>query len=191
MSIVTDQLGAKGTNVAELIGLLNADGGVNIDWFSNAESELGDIPRRLPNLCTLIQQMLGPAAETGPPVFTGAQWYPIPDPLDDTPNGLYLVAPSPADNITSGAIGIGVLHDLGYSDLTITTSAYVPLFELSTTSTPSFILGSQPAQLSVRATSSGNFTPVNNVTFSALAFDAQIHFADQLPSMQFVFENLT
>jgi hypothetical protein len=178
-------------NVGELLGILSADGSFNPDWFSRAETELGDLPKRLPQLFTLIQSLLGPAAEDGPPVFDGAQWYVIPNPLNGTPTGLYLVAPKPSKEIASGEVGIGVLHRLGYNELTATASAYVSLFQLSATAEPSFTLGSRPAQLTLRATSDGNFMAENNVVFSAMSLDAEIYFADELPTMRLVFEDLT
>ncbi|HYX27093.1 MAG TPA: hypothetical protein VE863_00900, partial [Pyrinomonadaceae bacterium] len=114
MSLVTDQLGPRATNLAELIGLLNSDGKVNLEWFSSAGSELAGIPERLPQLFNFIQQMLGPAATDGPPVFDEAQWYPLPNPRSGTQTGLYLVASKPDDNALTGAAGIGVLHELDY-----------------------------------------------------------------------------
>lgn len=192
MSTVTDHLDPRVTTLAELIGLLDSDGNVNLGWFSDTGTELGDIPRRLPQLFTLIQEMLGPAVKGGPPVFDGAQWYAIPNPLDGTATGLYLVAPGPSGSNSSGDVGIGTLHSLGYDDLTITTSACVPLFHLSSSSSPTFILSSQPARLSVRATSNDNFTVGSKVSFSAFSLDAQIHFSDeQLPSMELVFEKFS
>src|SRR5688572_15820445 len=94
-------LDSKLKNIGELLGLLNSDGRVNPDWFSHAGSKLGDIPKRLPQLFNLIDGLLGPAID-GPPVFDGAQWYSIPDPLDGSATGFYLVIPQPSDNITSG-----------------------------------------------------------------------------------------
>jgi hypothetical protein len=190
MSIITDQLGNKATTLAQLIGILKPDGGVNLDWFSSAGSELEDIPRRLPQLFTLIQELLGPAVSEAP-LVNGAQWYAIPDPADGRATGLYLIAPGPSEDISAGDVGIGVFHDLGYDDLSITTSVYIPLFHLSTSAGPSFIAGSQPIKLSVCAACGGNFTATNNVTFSALNLDTEIYFADELPTMQLVFKDLT
>jgi hypothetical protein len=191
MSSLSAELDPQVKNVGELIGLLNPDGTPNKDWFSSIGTELSDIPKRLPQLFTLIQDLLGPALTSGPPVFSGAAWYAIPNPLDATPIGFYLIAPTPSDNIATGDVGIGILHSISYQDLTITASAYVSLFQLSTSANPTFILGLQPAMLGLRATSTSNFTAENNVSFSALSLDAQIYFADKLPSMQLVFENLT
>jgi hypothetical protein len=176
--------------LGELLGLLNSDGSVNPGWFASAGSELGGIPKRPAQLFTLIDDLLGPPASDAP-VDEAAQWYPIPDPLDGSATGFYLVVPQPADNITSGTIGIGVLHTLGYRDLKITTSACAPLFALSTSAEPVFVLGSQPVIFNLHATSDSNFTAPNNVSFSGLSLDAQLYFADELPSMELVFENLT
>ena len=139
MSPLPPGLDSQLKNLGELLGLLHTDGGFNAGWFSSAETELSDIPKRLPQLLTLLSDLLGPAAPDNPPVFEGAQWYGISNPVDGTPTGVYLVITQPADNVTSGEVGLGTLHTLGYQDFSITTFAYVPVFQLSTTADPSNI----------------------------------------------------
>ena len=62
MSSVTDALGPKVSHLGQLIGLITASGEVNTGWFSDALTEVEQIPRRVPELLQLIQDVLGPAS---------------------------------------------------------------------------------------------------------------------------------
>jgi hypothetical protein len=191
MSTLTDILGSQITNVGKLIGLLTPAGDLNKDWFSSAGTELEAIPNRLPELLTLFDGFLGPAAEGANTVFPDAQWYPMRNPLDGIPTGIYLVTPKPSPSITTADIGVGVLHSLGYEELTFKAYAYVPLFRLSSSANPSFILDTQPAHIGLSARSGNKFTAPKNITFETLTLDVDIYFADRLPCMNLVFGGLT
>ncbi len=191
MSTLTDILGSQITNVGKLIGLLTTAGDLNKNWFSSAGTELEAIPNRLPELLTLFEDFLGPADEGANSVFPDAQWYPMRNPLDGIPTGFYLVAPKPSPSITTADIGIGVLHSMGYEEITFKAYAYVPLFRLSSFANPSFILDTQPAHIGLNARSVNKFTAPKNVTFETLTLDVDIYFADELPGMNMVFGGMS
>ena len=178
------------SNLGILIGLLTDSGAFNPGWFSDPVTELSNLPQRVGPLLSLIDLALGPPS-AGTPVFENAQWYPIPNPLDGSPTGCYLVIPPPSDSATQAEIGLGISYPFGYDALTIDAYAYIPMFRISTEAAPVFLIGSEPAQFGVRATSTNNFTASNNVEFSALRLDADVYFADQPPTMELVFEQLT
>lgn len=187
MPIAGSKLGSELINLGELIGILTSDGQFNEKWFSQAGSQVEGIPKRLPQLLQLIDDVLGPAIKDGPPVFVGAQWYSIKNPSGGTPTNFYLV--TPPRSASSGVIGVGVLHTFTHEDLTMTAYGYVPLFQLSASADPSFMLDKEPSHLTLVASASKPFT-VGTVTFTAMQFDADIYFADQPPSMKLVFQNL-
>ena len=191
MPIAGSKLGSELANLGELIGILSSDGDFNKEWFAQAGSQIENIPKRLPQILQLIDHVLGPAIKNGPPVFVGAHWYSINKPSDKKPANFYLV--TPALSAKSGVIGVGVFHTFTYPKvsptITITAYGYVPLFQLSTSADPSFILDKEPSHLTLIVSNSKSFK-VGSVTFTAMQFDADIYFTDQSPSMKLEFQNL-
>src|SRR4051812_42406679 len=174
--------------LGELVGLLEPSGGgatVNTDWFGNPLGSLETINTRLSNLVTLIDGVLGPAISNGPDVFTGAQWYPIPNPAtgDTTP----FCVVTPPVSASSGQIGLGVLCPFQVGTLTIDAFAYVPLFSFSSGGA-TFIAdsGANPSQIGLFVTNSEPFS-VNGVTFTALKIEAEIYLNGQVPSLNLTF----
>ena len=183
-------LGDAVTNLGQLIGLLDSSGAFNAAWFTNPTAELANIPRRVGQVLELIDALLGPAVPDAPPVPSGAQWYAIPNPADGTPTGFYLVMPPPSGTATEAEIGLGIFDPFGYQALSIQAYAYIPVFGISSTAAPVFLIGPEPAQLGVLASTTNNFTAQNNVSFSALQLSLSIYFAAQLPTMELSFQNL-
>jgi uncharacterized protein DUF6603 len=138
-----------------LIGLLTETDGTTTlqpSWFENPQPYFASADQRLGTLADLIAAALPPATGTAspPPVFTGAQWYAIPDPTGNGTTPFCLVAPGPGT--TSGEIGLGVLYTTTAGKLTVEAYGYLPLVdytgngaEIVTTST------AHPTQLGVRA----------------------------------------
>ena len=169
---MAEALGPDVTNLGELRGLLTSGGDVNTAWFANALTELEQMPERLPALLKLIDKVFGPAQDNGPDVFPEAQWYAIKKPSDGTPTRFFLVASKNKDGITAAKIGIGVLNPFGIQDLVFNAYGFAPLFALSTAARPDFLLGKEPLNAGVIATSKNPFQAQGNVTFDALKFDA-------------------
>jgi hypothetical protein len=59
MTSLTEKLDPKVSNVGQLIGLLTQNGQINQDWFAHADTELGNIPRRVRELLQLTTNVLG------------------------------------------------------------------------------------------------------------------------------------
>jgi hypothetical protein len=192
MSSLTDTLGPKVSNLGQLIGLITPSGEVNADWFSNAGSEIENIPRQVPELLQLIKDVLGPASDA--PGLPGGSWYSIPSPVDGvTPTGFYVVAPAPVQGIASAEVGLGVMQLSGYQSLSVAAYGYVPLFQLSAKAAPTLVVGTQPSGVGVVAgmTDGSTFSAPNGVTFQTMKLDVEVFFSStQLPSMQLVFEGV-
>lgn len=193
MPNLTDELDPRVTNLGRLIGLLTQDGQINQDWFAHAEAEIGGIPRRVRELLQFAADVLGPGIT--PAGAPGGTWYSIPSPADGvSPTGFYLVAPPPPDTSPLNAtIGLGVLHQTGYGELSITAYGYVPLFKLSSAGSPALVVGTQASSVGVVAALSGGgkFTAPNNVTFTSMRLDANLLFsAAQASSMRLTFDDL-
>ena len=191
MSTLPEALGPEVTNLGELIGILNSEGDFDASWFSNVLSELEQMPERLPQLLTLVDQVFGPAQADGPAVFPGAQWYSIKKPSDGTPTRFFLVTPKNTLGITKGTIGIGVLNPFAIQDLVFNAYGFAPLFELSTTAQPVFLLGKDPLNAGVIATSKSPFQAQGNVTFTALRLTVSIFLENKAPIGELAFEDLT
>ncbi len=203
---MTDKLFDEIANVGKLIGLLDSNGSPREDWFTHPMTPDGleGIPRRIPELVTLIQDALGdptPAPDvftdpqiTDPAWLKGTQWlkqgnlFSIANPLDRTPTHVYVVTPPASDK--SGTLGVGVMYPHTYQDLTITAYAFAPLVELSTTADPGFVLDKQPVHIGIRVTKDGGFSAPNNVTFAALTVDASLHLGTDPPSCYLLFEGI-
>lgn len=189
MSSLTDKLPPLALHVGQLIGLITPAGGVNREWFSHAGAEIEAIPRNVPALLQVVADVLGPAASA--PGLPGGAWYSIPSPVDGvTPTGFYLVAPPPAPGASSAQVGVGVMHEAGYADLSIVAYGLVPLFQLSTGSSPALVVGSQPSNLGVAAALNGGstFSAPGGVTFNSMALDAQLYFSSAgQPGMRLTF----
>jgi hypothetical protein len=195
MSSLTDALGPKVTNLGQLIGLITQDGGVNQDWFSNAGTEIGNIPRQVPELLQLIQDVLGPASAAAD--LPGGSWYSIPSPVDGvTPTNFYLVAPPPPTNSKpplSAQMGLGVMREIGYEKLSIAAYGFVPLFDISSAAAPTLVIESQPSSIGIAAgmTDGSTFSAPGGVTFESLNLDVEIYFSSfRTPTMQLVFGGL-
>jgi hypothetical protein len=195
MSSLTGALDPKVSNLGQLIGLIQQNGQINSGWFSNALAELEHIPRHIPELLQLIEDVFGPASKTrGLP---GGGWYSIPNPTDGmSPTNFYLVAPPPTKTggpVQSAQIGIGVMKQTGYQGLSFVAYGYVPVFHLSATDGPSFVVSTQASHVGVAAstTDGTTFTAPNGVTFKTLKLDVDLFFSStQLPSMALVFGGL-
>lgn len=189
MSSLTDALGPRVSNLGQLIGLITPAGEINQDWFSHAGTEIAHIPRQVPELLQLIKDVLGPASKAvGLP---GGSWYPIPNPVDNTtPTNFYVVAPAPVPGIASAQIGLGVMKESGYQNLSVAAYGLVPLFQLSATAVPSLVIGTQPSSVGVAAglTDGKTFSAPNGVTFETMQLDVDLFFSStQAPSMKLVF----
>jgi len=187
MSSLTDVLGAKVSNLGELIGLLTPLGGINQDWFSNPE--IVNIPRRVPELLQLFEDLLGPASDAAG--LPGGSWYSIPSPLDGvTPTGFYLVAPAPAAGITSAQIGLGAMDQTGYENFSLTSYGLVPVFQLSAAAAPLLVIDTEASSIGLAASMAdgSNFIAPNGVTFKTLKLAVDLPLSStQSPSMQLVF----
>jgi hypothetical protein len=178
----------------ELLGLLADAGGGNLTldpaWFGKVGDELAQIPRRVPQLVATVQALLGTPAAGGPQVFTGAQWFAIPNPLDGSPTGFYLV--TPAADAAAGTVGLGAMQPFALGSLTIDAYGYVPLFSLSTTADPQFVATTQAAGVGVEASlaDGGTFQPQGGATFTGMRLQASVWLADQDPSMALYFDGL-
>jgi len=194
MTSVTETLDPKVSNVGQLIGLLTQNGQINQDWFAHADTELGNIPRRVRELLQLTTNVLGKG--TTPTGVPGGTWYSIPNPTDKSKQtGFYLVAPPPPPSGTSpvnATVGLGVLQETGYGKLSITAYGYVPLFKLSSDASPSFVIGTQPSSIGVVASlSDGETFKANGTSFTAMKLDVNVSFSSaQLPSMRLTFVDL-
>lgn len=204
--IKKSDLGAEVSAAGLLIGLLTpGDIGdtvnFNSDWFSDPISELSGTGTRLSDLVALLAAVLGPGATDPPPVFTDAQWYPIPNPTNGTTTGFQVVATAQTD--ASGQIGLGALYSINMGGITGQVYVYLPLFSYDPTMGAELILGSQqhPCQVGLYITSPTPFQVQDNsatVTFTAINLEASIYLNPQAyevtPSPQFIkleFENLT
>ncbi len=194
MTSLTDGLDPRVLNLGKLIGLLKQDSRIDQDWFAHADVELGNIPRRVRELLQLTADVLGKGKT--PAGVPGGTWYPIPNPVDKAKaTGFYLVAPPPPASGTSpvnATVGIGVLQETGYGKLSINAYGYVPLFKLSSDSSPSIVIGTQPSSIGVVASLTDNETfKANGVSFTSMKLDVNFSFsAAQAPSMRLTFGNL-
>jgi hypothetical protein len=143
MPPLSELLGPEVTNLGDLVGILNA-GDLNAGWFQNVFGELEQMPQRLAELLALIDRLFGPPQADGPAVFPGAQWYPIKKSSDGALSGFYLVTPTKDPGITNGVFGIGVFNPFKGENLEFTAYGFAPLFALSTTARPVFLLGKEP-----------------------------------------------
>jgi hypothetical protein len=201
------ELGPEVVSLGALLGLLTESGdnvNVNENWFKHPLAtdapSLDNIGQRLNQLVAFIEASLGQGAKNPPPVFTGAQWYAIPNPATGASSPFYIVAP--AQTATTGQIGFGVLYSMQSGNLTTTLYAYVPLFSYDP-SGATFIADSTtyPCQVGLRATTSDNskFT-ADGVTFTALDVTAALYLnpaayegntSTSKPFLTLEFENLT
>ena len=172
MTSLTDNLDPRVSNLGSLIGLLK-QGQVNQDWFAHPGTELGNIPRRVPELLQLTADILGPG--TTPTGVPGGTWYSLPNPVDASPTGFYLVAPPPPSD--TAIIGLGVLNTTGYGKLSFTSYGYLPLFKLSSNASPSFVIGTQPLSIGVTASLNDKETfKADGVTFTSMKLDVNFSF---------------
>jgi hypothetical protein len=61
MPSLLDALGPEIANLGELIGILTSGGDFDGIWFSDVLNQLERMPRRLAELLTLIDRVMGPA----------------------------------------------------------------------------------------------------------------------------------
>jgi hypothetical protein len=195
-------LGTEVVAVGMLIGLLTQDESdssnftINTGWFDDpieGANGLSSIPNRLDSLVRLLNDVLGPGVSV--PGFVGdGLWYAIPDPVSGNPSLFCLVAPQGAPS--SGQIGCGALYQYNDSpdNLIYSAYAYIPLFDYSPTGA-TWVIGNTSNPLQIGLTVSRPATApafsVGNVTFTALEVVGNIYFADQDPTVQVSFANLT
>lgn len=150
MSTITvskDQIGVEAFEVAILMGLLNQNGDLQTDWFSNPATQLVAAPGRAKALIETLQTFLGPQSSTNAPVFTGAEWYEIQNPSTGAATGFYVVTPPAAD--AGGLVGLGIQHAITVGNLSIVFYAFIPVFQINNGSNPDFVLiNSTPAKVS-------------------------------------------
>jgi hypothetical protein len=177
MGSVLMELDPEPARIGTLIGLLDATGELNKEWFSDPWTNLLHIPRRITDFLKLLDVALGPASDIGPAVFTDAQWYPIRNPLGGAETSFCLVTPKSTPSMKSGVIGGGVLQSLSYEDLTVIAYGYLPLFELSTTADPKFVVTKETTHIGLRVTSSSAFSGIDHhgktFKFTAVVLEAQ------------------
>lgn len=175
---------------------------VNLDWFSDPITSLKNSGQRLSSLAALIDATLGPPTPNGPPVFTDAQWYAIPEPSNGQPTVFQIVISNPND--TSGQIGLGILYSVNVGAVTGTCYIYAPLFSYDPQNGATLIADSadDPMQIGLRLTSPSPFEVTGGssgtVTFTAVDLEGSLFLnpsayqQNPLPTfVQVKFENLT
>jgi hypothetical protein len=172
-----------------LTGLLkpSADGTtLNTAWFEDPLTEkppsLANASERLGSLRDLIAAALPLATTTvtPPQVFTGAQWYSIPNPFGDAATPFCLVAPGTAG--PSGDLGVGVLYTETIGNLIVEAYGYLPLVHYDGDGAQIVATSElHPTQIGVRAlTKDGKGFAVDpgradQVTFTAMSAAASLY----------------
>lgn len=130
--ISKDDLPDEVVAIGLMTGILTEVGtglAVNADWFKNpfdsVNPSLKNIDQRLNSLVSLVNSIIGPGVANPPPVFTGAQWYALPNSDGGTDTPFHLV--SSPETASSGQLGLGVLYSVQSDNLSITVYIYVPL----------------------------------------------------------------
>lgn len=193
---MTLELGSAVSALGRLVGLLTGkadDVALNTGWFQDPLGALRKTGTRLNCLADLAASVLGPPEGTPPEVFSGAQWYGLPNPLLGTPTPLRLVTGRPGE--AAGQLGAGVLDRVQLGELTIEAFAYVPFVSYGDPAhggdaAPLLGTADGPVQLRLRASSAEVFG-VDGVTFSAMQLDARVYLAAEDPSFTLAFEGLT
>ncbi|MCY0094901.1 DUF6603 domain-containing protein [Hoeflea ulvae] len=168
ITITQEEIGAEAFTIAQLIGLLDASGALQIEWFENPAAALEAAPGRVEALVETLHYVLGPKADVNEPVFAGAEWYAIPNPSSSGgETGFYAVLPpaQPQD----GNLGAGYEHQFAIGNLTINFYAYIPLFELINGGTPKFTLfgdNAKSAKVGIDISSSAPLQADGDVPFT-------------------------
>ncbi|HUI30577.1 MAG TPA: DUF6603 domain-containing protein [Candidatus Acidoferrales bacterium] len=177
--------------IGVLIGLLSKNGDtydVNLDWFKNPPSYLDAIGQHIDRLTFLLNEFIGPGIQNPPPVFSGAEWYQIPNPSSEKKTPFFIVAPNP--DTTGGDLGLGLLTSIQSDDLTIDVYTYIPFFTYSSSGTK-FITNdpAHPCHIGFTLTSKNPFQ-VGNISFSGIGIDSEIYFSATTPTLTFTFLDL-
>src|SRR5262245_32412741 len=142
--------------IGTLTGLLT-DGGTTFqpEWFENpvadgATPTLANADKRLGALVSLLESTLSSATDDPPPVFTGPQWYAIPEPTTNTASPFCAVVPKGAPD--AGQFGLGVLYTTTSANLVIEAYGYLPLVAYDQQGATIIASGvTNPTQIGVRA----------------------------------------
>jgi hypothetical protein len=177
--------------IGVLIGLLSKNGdsySVNLDWFKNPPSYLDAMGEHIDRLIFLLNEYIGPGIQDPPPVFTGAEWYQIPNPGSDEKTPFHIVAAAPDE--TNGDLGLGYLNSVASDDLTINVYNYIPFFTYSPSGTK-FVTNdpAHPCHIGFTLTSKSPFQ-VGNISFSGIDIDSEIYFSATTPTLTFTFLDL-
>jgi hypothetical protein len=191
------ELSSPVVSLGKLLGLLTVGNAgsatVNTDWFENPILYLESIPNRLQDAVDIVSGLLT-LSSSNPTVFTDAQWYQIPNLTSGMGTPFYIVLPKTGD--TSGEIGLGVMTASG-GDTVVDIYLYIPLFSFSSSGVE-FIAAStdHPTQfgLNAKAPADDPFAVTdgdNTIQFSEFDVLIDLFLADQAPSGQVIFQNLT
>lgn len=178
ITVAKDEIGAEAFAIGQLVGLLDANGVLQVSWFANPAAALEAAPGRIEALVTTLQYVLGPKESLSEPVFPGAQWYAIPNPsASGGTTGFCAVLPpaQPQD----GDLGLGFEHQFAVGNLTINFYAYVPLFHLVNGGTPKFSLfgaDAKPAKVGIDITSSVPLQPEGDSPFTNFVVEGDFGF---------------
>lgn len=176
--------------IGRLIGLLDGttgnDAQVVKQWFADPTASIATAGTRLGQFAALAESALGPGTADPPPVFTNAQWYPLPTAPFGAMSSVHLVVAPPG--APAGEVGVGVYAPMTLGSLTVEPYLYVPLFSYDEHGTRS-LLESEPAQVGLTMRSSTRFK-ADAVSFAALSACAQIFLADRVPTCEVQFTDL-
>jgi hypothetical protein len=159
--------------LGELIGLVNADGSVDVDWFGNPVSELEDLPTRLGVLVDLLPDLLGDPSAPAPPSGTSWSWYAVPNAETGTGTPLNVVA---TEDGAGAGLGLGVLARTPVGGGSVEVLVELPLFEWQAGQRASFAAGPAQIGLTVTPPSGASYPVVSLVVSLPLTADPQPSF---------------
>ncbi len=185
----TTQLNPSALAAGKLIGLLDANGDLNVNWFSEATSQLESTGQRLDRLVDLLHEVLGARAENPPPVFSGADWRMIQNPYTEGASPYYAVLPP--KGAAQGVIGLGALLPIPADALTVEAYVYIPLFRFGP-SGAQFLLDqpTEALQLGLTITAQTPFTS-GSISFTGVQISAALFLSATAPAMQLNFLGLS
>jgi hypothetical protein len=180
ITVTRADVGDEAFVIGQLIGLLDANGVLQTNWFENPATAIEAAPGRVEALVNTLRAVLGPQAAVSAPVFSGATWYAIPDPSAAGGTTGFCVVLPPAQP-QDGDLGLGFQHQLAIGDLTINLYVYVPLFTLVNGGTPKFTLfgiDAKPAKLGIDISSSTPLQPKGDQPFTDLVIEGDFALGD-------------
>ena len=175
-------------DVAVLVGLLEERDAqplaFNEGWFEHPAENIRDVPRHPGKLLDLLADILGPADPDIP--SNGDAWYPIS--RDGNPTGLYAIL-STDHSASSLHAGVGWWKQFRQDGITFTPSARLPLFAMTSTEDPRFVLGEpgMPLELVMAVESSTPLQADSSPSFNILRIEAKICFDGTAPTLALSF----